>query len=367
MTPPVRLAVLGAGLIGKRHIAHVAAEPMAELAAVIDPSPAGEQAAREHGTRWFASFADLIASDRPDGVIIATPNQLHVTNGLESIAAGVPALVEKPIADDVAAGTRLVEAAEAAGVPLLVGHHRRHNPMMQAARQAIDAGRLGDVIAVHAMCWFFKPDDYFDVAWRREKGAGPVFINLIHDVDNLRYLCGDVASAGALDSNAVRGYAVEETTVILLRFASGVLATVTVSDTIVGPWSWELTAGENPAYHQTDQSCYQIGGTHASLTIPHLELWQNPGERSWREPLTRERLAYAPQDPLRLQIQQFCKVIRGQEQPLVSGREGLETLRVIEAVKRSAETGEMSHLGSNGLPAAGARPTPSLRHGPPAD
>jgi predicted dehydrogenase len=344
MTGPVRLAVLGAGLIGRRHIAHVAAEPMAELAAVVDPSPAGEQAAHAHGTRRFASFADLMASDRPDGVIIATPNQMHVANGLESIAAGVPALVEKPIADDVASATRLVDAAEAAGVPLLVGHHRRHNPMIQAARQAIDAGRLGTVVAVHGICWFFKPDDYFDVAWRRDKGAGPVFLNLIHDVDNLRYLCGDVAAVHALESNAVRGYAVEETTVILLRFLSGVLATVTVSDTIVAPWSWELTAGENPAYHQTDQSCYQVGGTHASLTIPHLELWRNPDRRSWWEPLARERLACVPEDPLRLQVRHFCRVIRGEEEPLVSGREGLATLRVIEAVKRSAATGEMVHL-----------------------
>jgi predicted dehydrogenase len=341
MTRPVRLAVLGAGLIGKRHIAHVAAEPMAELAAVVDPSPAGEQAAREHGTRWFASFADLTASDRPDGAIIATPNQLHVANGLESIAAGVPALVEKPIADDVASAARLVEAAETAGVPLLVGHHRRHNPMMQVAKQTIDSGRLGEVIAVHGMCWFFKPDEYFDVAWRREKGAGPVFLNLIHDIDNLRYLCGDVVSVQALESNAVRGYPVEETTVMVLRFASGVLATVTVSDTIVAPWSWELTAGENPAYQQTPEACYQIGGAHASLTIPYLDLWRNPAKRSWWEPLARERLAYTPQDPLRLQIQHFCKVIRGAEGPLVSGRDGLETLRVIEAVKRSAATGAM--------------------------
>jgi predicted dehydrogenase len=349
MTRLVRLAVLGAGLIGKRHIDHVAAEPMADLAAVVDPSPAGIQAAHEHGTTWFASFADLMASDRPDGVIIATPNQLHVANGLESIAAGVPALVEKPIAGDVASATRLVEAAEAAGVPLLVGHHRRHNPLIQVAKQTIDSGRLGQVVAVHGMCWFFKPDDYFDVAWRREKGAGPVFLNLIHDVDNLRYLCGDIVSVQALESNAVRGHPVEETTVMVLRFAGGVLATVTVSDTIVAPWSWELTAGENPAYHQTQESCYQIGGTHASLTIPHLELWRNPGTRSWWEPLARERLAYAPQDPLRLQIQHFCKVIRGQEKPLVSGRDGLETLRVIEAVKRSAASGAMLDVEQRGL------------------
>jgi predicted dehydrogenase len=345
MTAPVKLAVLGAGLIGRRHAEHVAAEPMAALSAVVDPTPAGRDIAEQYGTAWFASLAELLTSARPDGIIVATPNQVHVANGLECVAAGVPALIEKPIADDVASAEALVEAAEAADVPLLTGHHRRHNPMIQAAKRAIDEGHVGRILAVHGMCWFFKPDDYFDIPWRRQKGAGPVFINLIHDVDNLRYLCGDVVSVQALESNAVRGNDVEETAVILLRFANGALGTVTVSDSIVAPWSWELTTGENPVYHQTQESCYQIGGTHGSLTIPRLDLWRNADKRSWWEPVAPERLAYEERDPLRLQILQFCRVIRGEETPLVSGREGLETLRVIEAVKRSAASGQKIHLG----------------------
>ena len=216
--------------------------------------------------------------------------------------------------------------------------------MIQAAKRAIEAGHLGQVLAVHAMCWFFKPDDYFDIAWRREKGAGPVFLNLIHDVDNLRYLCGEVASVQALESNAVRGNAVEETAVILLRFASGALGTVTVSDGVVAPWSWELTTGENPDYPRTSEGCYQIGGTHGALSIPQLDLWRNKDKRSWTQPIAPERLTYERQDPLRLQVRQFCKVIRHEEAPLVSGRDGLETLRVIDAVKRSAATGQIIRL-----------------------
>ena len=337
--PRVKIAVLGAGLIGRRHVAHVAAEPEAMLIGVVDPAPTGGGVAEAAGVRWFETFADMLRAERPDGVIIATPNQLHVPNGLEAVAAGVPALVEKPIADDVAGAARLVEAAEAAGVPLLVGHHRRHNPLVQAAKAALDAGRLGRIIAVHGACWFFKPDDYFDVPWRREQGAGPVFLNLIHDVDLLRHLCGEVVSVLAQESNAVRGYPVEETAVVLLRFASGALGTITVSDTIVAPWSWELTTGENPAYPQTRETCYQIGGTHGSLTLPGLDVWHNPGTRSWWEPIVSAPIACAPQDPLTLQVSHFCAVIRGEAAPLVSGREGLKTLQVIAAIKQAARTG----------------------------
>ena len=182
------------------------------------------------------------------------------------------------------------------------------------------------------------------LTWRRQSGAGPVFLNLIHDVDMLRYLVGEVEAVQALESNATRGNRVEETAVALLKFANGALGTMSVSDTIVAPWSWEQTTGENPVYAHTDQACYYIGGTHGSLTVPKLEAWTNPDKRSWWEQLRAERIYAAAEDPLRLQIRNFARVIRGTERPLVSGREGLNTLKVIEAVKVSARDGQQVRI-----------------------
>ncbi len=336
---PVGLAVLGAGLIGRRHVEHILDEDCAELTAVVDPAPDAEAFAAQKNASWYPNLAAMIEERRPEGIIVATPNQMHVANGLECLAAGIPVLVEKPIADDVVEATKLVEAAEKAGVPLLVGHHRRHNPLIQEAKKAIEAGLLGQVVSVHGTCWFYKPDDYFDLPWRRRKGAGPVFTNLIHDVDLLRYLCGEVVSVQALESNALRGNEVEETAVILLKFANGALGTVNVSDKIVAPWSWEFTSGENPAYTRTQETCYMIGGTRGSLTVPYLDLWRNLTKPSWWEPIVPERLPFDAKDPLALQVRNFCAVIRGAAQPVVSGREGLNTLKVIAAVKIAAASG----------------------------
>jgi predicted dehydrogenase len=338
--PPVRLAVMGAGLIGRRHIEHMLAVPEAACAAVIDPSPTGADWAAQKQLPWFPTFKAMQAELTVDGVIIATPNQLHVENGLEVIRAGLPALVEKPISDNVKSATKLVAAAETAGVPLLVGHHRRHNPMIQAAKAAVDSGQLGKLVSVHGFFWLMKPDNYFDVAWRREAGAGPILTNLIHDVDLLRYLCGEVEAVQALTSNAVRGHAIEETAVVLLRFANGALGTINVSDSIVAPWSWEHTTGENPVYPRTDQSCYTIGGTLGSLTIPKLEVWHDNGRRDWWQPLEASRVFAPDKDPLPLQIQQFCRVIRGEQEPLVSGREGLQSLKLVAAITAAAKTGK---------------------------
>ena len=335
----VQIAVAGVGLIGKRHVAAIRAAQGVELACIVDPSEAGRAFAVDTGARYFPTLAEMITAKVADGVVLATPNQLHVEQGLDCVAAGQPALVEKPLGVDVAAATVLVEAAAKAGVALLTGHHRRYNPLIEKAHSVVASGQLGQITAVQAQTWLMKPDDYFDTDWRRRKGAGPVFLNLIHDIDLLRHFCGEVDSVHAMDSNAIRGNEVEDTCVILLRFASGALGTVNVSDTVVAPWSWELTARENPAYPATTEDCYWIGGTQGSLALPNLALWANPGKRSWWEPISATKMIFDFEDPLIRQIAHFAAVIRGEAAPLVSGADGLQTLRVIEAIKSSAARG----------------------------
>tara|TARA_R110002020_G_scaffold37828_2_gene113971 strand:+ start:1613 stop:2644 length:1032 start_codon:yes stop_codon:yes gene_type:complete len=338
MTGPVRLAIAGAGLIGRRHAEALAASQFAMMHSIADPSDAGRAYAEDIGAPWHASLAEALQG-RPDGVILATPNQLHVDQALECVAAGVPALIEKPLATDLAEARGLVAAGERAGVPLLVGHHRRHNPLVAAARRQIAEGALGTIVAAHGMFWVMKPDDYFDTAWRREPGAGPVFLNLIHDIDLLRHLIGEIVWVQAVASSAVRGNQVEDTAAMLFRFANGALGTFSLSDTIVSPWSWELTAAENPAYPPAGQSCYVIGGTHGSMQLPDLRIWTHPGERSWWAPISATTHPVDREDPLVAQIAQFARVIRGDEAPLVPASEGLRTLEVIDAMQRSALTG----------------------------
>lgn len=339
MADSVSIAVVGAGLIGRRHADAIASDPAARLHSVVDPSAAARDYAAALGVPWFRDLSAMIAAGAPDGAVLATPNQLHVENGLQCVEAGIPALVEKPIATDAAAARRLVERAEERGVPLLVGHHRRHNPLIAEARRRLERGAVGQIVSVQAMFWLYKPDDYFEADWRRQEGAGPIFLNLIHDVDLLRHLVGEVEQVQALESHVVRGNPVEDTAVILLRFTNGALGTVNVSDTIVAPWSWELTAGENPAYPATGEACYLIGGTHGALELPKLKLWTYQGKRSWWAPIDAAEIAVGQEDPLARQIGHFVDVVRGRAEPLVSGREGLRTLEVVEAVKRSAATG----------------------------
>ena len=245
-----RVAVAGAGLVGARHIAEVDAGASTDLAEIVDPSPAAAELARRYDVALYSSLGEMFAAGRPDGVILATPNTMHASGGLECVAAGVPVLVEKPIADNVRDATALVEAAEEAKVPVLVGHHRQHSPIMAKAREIVHSGRLGRLVAVAGTALFYKPDDYFDVGggWRRQAGGGPLLLNLIHEVNNLMQLAGDIVEVQAVVSNAARGFPVEDTAAVVFRFANGALGTFLLSDAAASPRSWEQTSQENSAY-----------------------------------------------------------------------------------------------------------------------
>lgn len=339
MTAPLAIALIGAGLIGRAHLDRLDASGECACAAICDPTEAARALAAERGLPWFPSPPDMLAAMALDGAIIATPNALHVPNAIDCLEAGVPVLVEKPLAETVEAAQRLIEAQACSGLPVLAGHHRRHNPIVKAARAIVQEGGIGRLVAVNALFLIRKPDDYFDVAWRRQAGGGPVLINLIHDIDNLRFICGEIESVQAMTSNAVRGFPVEDTAALIFRFTEGALGTATVSDATPSPWSWELSSGENAAYPRRDGHCYLIAGSEGSLSLPKLELWRYGGKPGWWEPLLRETRAVPPVEPLAEQLRHFCAVIRGHEKPITSAADATRTLAVVEAVAEAARRG----------------------------
>jgi predicted dehydrogenase len=272
----MRIGVAGAGLIGRRHVELIESSADCVIAGIADPSTDAKAFAQARGISWYSDHRALLDHEKPDGLIVASPNSLHLEMALDSIARGVAVLVEKPVTDTVAAARILSEAVRRSGVPVLVGHHRRHNPVIKTAREAVAGGKLGQLTAVAGLWLLKKPDDYFEVAWRREQGGGPLLINLIHDIDNLRFICGEIEHVQAMTSNKVRGFAVEDTAALLLKFTNGALGTFTLSDATPAPWSWELASGENAAYPRQDQPCYLFAGTKGSLAVPNMALWRIP-------------------------------------------------------------------------------------------
>ncbi len=343
-----RIAVAGAGYIGQAHMGVAQHSATVTLIAVVDPSPVAQALAAQAGVPCYASLAELLVHDRPDGVVLATPNALHVAHALECMQAGIPCLLEKPIAPTVAEAQTLVEQVEATGAKVLIGHHRAHSPIMAQAKAVVQSGELGQLVAVMGSATFFKPDSYYaDGPWRREVGGGPILLNMIHEVHNLRMLCGDIVAVQAFASNAIRGFAVEDTVSINLRFANGVLGTFLLSDTAACARSWEQTSQENKAYPSyDDEDCYVIAGTHGSLSVPTMRLktYPSPEDRSWWKPFDERTVDMVRADPIALQMEHFGAVVRGEATPRVTARDGLANLRVTEAIVQAAKTGSTVKL-----------------------
>jgi predicted dehydrogenase len=360
------VALLGAGGIGRMHAQRLRVHPDVCLAGVADPSPAARAWAEGLGVPWCAEPAELLDRVRPGAAIVATPNNLHTAVGLACVERRIPLLVEKPIADTVAEARRLADAARAAGVPVLVGHQRRHGVAVQRARQLITEGAVGRVVAVTMLAAWLKPARYFtDGPWRRHKGGGPVLINAIHDIDLLRHLVGEVAAVHAMASSAERGFEVEDTAAAVLRLASGALATLVVTDSAVSPWNYDIVSGESELYPPQVADAIYIAGTEGAITVPQLLRWHYrgaaPDQRHWHAELTREQTTLHRRDPFAEQLRHLRAVAEGREAPLCSAEDGIATLRATQAVLESAATGatvvidpEGPHLGGGKRPGVGA-------------
>jgi len=338
----VQLGVIGAGLVGAKHAAIAAGLPGCRLVGIADPQPTARQLAKDLAVGFYEDYQDMIKAESLDGVIIATPTERHVDVGIACAERGLHLMVEKPIASDVRAAQKLVDCAKQRQVHILVGHHRRFNPLVETARDVVQSGQIGRLVAVSVLWTLLKPTDYFNVEWRRKPGGGPVLINMIHDVDNLRYICGEIQNVYAEVSSAARGFEVEDTACVTLRFRNGALGTVVTSDCVPSRWSYEATTGENPDYFRTHEDCYLFFGTEGSLAFPTMKRvrYTSPSAAGWLQPLQTEEINVQLQDPLVRQIEHFSAVIRGKETPRTSGEDALRTLSVIRAVLDSGNSGK---------------------------
>lgn len=364
-----RVGVVGAGpLVGIQHCSAIVGlrDSGVELACVCQRRPEDRAAAERFGVPQYSDAWEMARSEHLGGVVVAAPTHLHLPI-VESCIAGAQArqaalgearlalraiLVEKPVCGDLRSAMRLVELAERAGVEILVGHQRRHSAFVQQARELVTDANFGPLRGLTAEFALLKPESYFRrddprLAWRGQKGkGGPVLINLIHDVDLLRFITGhEVVNVFAATGAMARENEVEDTGAVTVVLDHGAVGTFFFSDAAPSPWSYEFTTGENKKYPplpgDDPKDCYHFMGAQRSMGFPSLRQFgygPTAGEPGWDAPLTLEQTEVQKRDPICVQMAHFVKVCRGQERPICSGRDATESLAVILAVLRSAET-----------------------------
>ena len=351
----LRIGIAGGGYMGRKHAQVIAASRRATLTGVADPvSPA---LAEELGVPAHPDIDALISHGNIDGVIIASPNDLHVPNALAALRAGIPTLVEKPVSVTVADGELLALESARSGIPVLVGHHRRHHPVTAAAHRAITGGLLGEIVTASGLWVTRKPDEYFAQAWRCEPGAGVLLVNAVHELDLLRHLVGEAEEVVALTSHRRRGFAVKDTLALSLRFTGGALGSFTASDAAVSPWTWDQGTTDDDAWpYDPEARSLFLSGTHASLSLPEVRVHGLRGDGlapTWNDTLDHLSLPVEPGNAFERQLAHFLDVVAGGARPRVTVDDALGTLRLALAVQEAARTGRPVRL-RDGIAAAGS-------------
>jgi predicted dehydrogenase len=347
-----KIAVIGVGIGGKIHINSIRNNSEVELDSVVAPnSEANKLIAKNANVPLFHTLKESLEKRKPDGVIIASPNHLHLEQAKMCIYEGIPILLEKPITMNTIEGLELCNIANKSKAKILVGHHRAHNPVIKKACDVIKEGKLGTLVSVMGSAQYYKPDHYFEEGpWRKKTGGGPILINLIHEIDNLRRLVGEISEVHAYTSNRIRGFEVEDTAVINFIFKNGVLGSFVLSDTSSSSRSWEQTSGENPKYPRyKDDDCYLISGTMGSLAIPSMKLKYYPGDinQSWWKPFNEDQIIFKTEDPIALQLKHFIDIINKDVNPIVTVQDGYINLLITEAIKESAKKGSIVKIDCN--------------------
>ena len=341
MSEKIKICVVGTGLMGLQHIKAINISKKASLHSIIDIGNNAKGLSKKFKVPLYQNTNELLKMNKPDAVIVATPNQLHEDHTIKFLNLKIPVLLEKPISDNIKSAKKIINSSKKNNTPLLIGYHRRHNSIISKVKNKIDSGKIGKIVSVTIMCWLYKHKEYYKEKWRIKKGGGPLGINLVHDIDLICYLLGPVKYVQAFTSNSIRKFKVEDTAIVNLIFKSGALCTLNLSDTIVAPWSYELTAGENPVYPITNQSSYFIGGTKGSIQFPNLKTWYYKSERSWWNKIFKDTESIKLDDKtLMNQIDHFCEVVVKKVKPKINGNDGLLSLKILDAIKKSSVTGK---------------------------
>ncbi|MGH2534227.1 MAG: Gfo/Idh/MocA family protein [Thermomicrobiales bacterium] len=338
----VGLGVVGLGFMGRRYARFVSRIDGARLAGVCDLDEAlAREVATECGGRVFADAAALAGDTGVAGVIVCTPEHLHVEPAVAALVAGKPLLAEKPVAHTLEAARVIDAAAEQYGVPVLIGHLLRFEPRWVAAHQRLQAGAIGDVVSIATR----RVGNILDQQVLRGRTTIPLYYG-VHDLDVMRWFAGSDAVRIYADrrSGALRaaGYDVDDLYCAVLSFANGVLGSAELG--------WHVPA--NAVAART--SGVTVVGTRGVIRIEQgetgIECWGEGGVERGLEATFWQEAYDIPGGALGLEIRHFVDCVRGRREPAVSFGDAVEALRLSLAMEASATEGRPIDLKEFGRP-----------------
>jgi predicted dehydrogenase len=345
------------GLIGYGRVAHLHAQAIKDSLGATLVSVCGRNAAHRQvfADHWNiasrATVEEMVALDHIDAVIVATPHPQHRDDTLAAFASGCHVLVEKPMAVTVQECTDMILAAERSGKVLSVISQQRWFPANMRMREAVESGKLGAPALAQATLLGWREQQYYDSApWRGtwEKEGGGVTINQApHLLDLMHWFMGPVERIfGEWDNINHPGIEVEDVAIATVRFSRGGMGSILVSNAQKpGIYAQVHIHGSSGASVGVKNSASSIVTGGSVAASPTNDIWTIPGEEvllsTFRE---QDEAFFRTIDPnthfFSRQIDDFSRAIIDGCRPLVSGEDGRETVRMIEAIYHSGRSHE---------------------------
>lgn len=182
--PRVRVAVIGAGNMGRNHVRTYAALKNVELLAIADIDPSASKLASQYGIRYYKDYKTMLEKEKPDAVSVVVPTPFHYPIGRYVIDKKIHCLIEKPIASTPEEADKLIKAAAKTNIVFTVGHIEHYNPMVQKLKKLVDNKEIGDITSI-----VVKRVGGFPVV----EPKTDVIIDLaVHDIEIINYLMGQL-------------------------------------------------------------------------------------------------------------------------------------------------------------------------------
>ncbi|MFW6598843.1 Gfo/Idh/MocA family protein [Propionibacteriaceae bacterium Y2011] len=334
MTEQVRAAIVGCGGLGRRHALNLAELDGADLSAMVDPSAESRDALarslRDRGLavpRMYDDVAALLADDRPDAVVVTTPNHTHSPVVVAAAQAGVHAFCEKPMALSVAECDAMITAAADAGTLLMIGYVRRYQAVFRGVKSLIDSGAIGEIHLASATRFGSGPPGGVG-SWQMSRDTyGGMFSMYSHELDQLVWNAGPVTEVGAVLRPGAAPGDVEESALLTLAFGAGAVGSL--GCTRIAP---------SPSYGLS------FAGSEGSVTISDSSgaegfAWARRGGEV-------EQVRPEPCNALADEIADFVSCVREGRQPGPDGESGRHVVDIARAADEAHATGQRITVGA---------------------
>jgi 1,5-anhydro-D-fructose reductase (1,5-anhydro-D-mannitol-forming) len=332
----MKWGLIGASSIAANHMIGAIRGSGGEIVSVLSSNAdrAGAYAS-EHGIpTGTTDLGALLDEDGLDAVYISTTNEKHFPQAMAAIAAGKHVLCEKPLAMSVEDAVTMVKAAEAAGVTFGTNHHLRNAGSHIAIREAVQAGRIGEVLSVRVAHAVFLPP--FLQGWRIDNpaaGGGVIPDIVVHDADTVRFhLDEDPSEVIAIDAVSGMGQGVEDSVMSIWTMPSGIMVQTHESFT-----------------HAHAGTGFEIHGTEGSIFAKNVMTQRPIGDVTLRNADGEQAISFSDHNLYARAMTRFVEACRGEGRPAADGVDGVKSLAVAQAVAEAAQTGARTSVDYGGI------------------